>query len=180
MKSLSAILAITQTNTLTHNPKSNTKIECVWQFVGRALRSMTPEQYKEFHRYTPIITHVWNTVPDSDTGITPFEAEHGMKCRSVAESIVTNPPKEGLPATAADLRTIAVSAKAFMELLTNVKAIEKAQTSIRLNANGTSKITYNVGDQVSFYLLYHLMINSQKEWVRNRSIYSSSRDQVKY
>jgi len=36
----------------------------------------------------PILTHVWNTVADSDTGITPFEAEHGMKCRGIAECIL--------------------------------------------------------------------------------------------
>ncbi len=74
--------------------------------------------------YLPILAHVWNCIPDSDTGITPFEAEHGMKCRSVAESILEEPPRQGLPASADDLKTIAVSAKAFMEIITNIKAVE--------------------------------------------------------
>ena len=152
MKALSAVLGIVQTNTLAHNPKSNAKIERVWQFVGRALRMMKPEQYEQFHLYLPILCHVWNIVPDADTGITPFEAEHGMKCRSIAESILEEPPKEGLPATADDLRTIAVSARAFMETLINIKAVEKAQASIRLNADGSSKINFQIGDKVSFYL----------------------------
>ena len=95
MKSLCATLGIVQTNTLAHNPKGNAKIERVWAFVGRCLQSMTPEVYAQFHKYTGIIAHVWNTVPDSDTNITPFEAEHGMKCRSVAESILQNPPQKG-------------------------------------------------------------------------------------
>ena len=30
--------------------------------------------------------------------------------------------------------------------------MEKAQTAIRLNADGTSRIQYRIGDQVSFYL----------------------------
>ena len=39
-----------------------------------------------------------------------------------------------------------------MEQITNVKAVEASQTAIRLNADGTSKIEYKVGDQVGFYL----------------------------
>ena len=152
MRALSSILGFKLSNTLAHNPKGNAKIERVWQFVGRCLQSMTPEQYKNFHLYLPMIAHVWNTTPDSDTGITPFEAEHGMKCTSVAESILEDTPKEGLPASADDLRTIATSVTAFNEVIANVKAVEKAQAAIRLNANGTSKITYEVGDSVSFYL----------------------------
>ena len=152
MKSLSATLGIVQTTTLAHNPKSNAKMERIWQFVGRCLQSMTPEQYAQFHRYTPIMAHVWNTVPDSDTGITPFEAMHGMKCRSILDSIVDHPPKEGLPAKADDLRTIAVSVNAFIEAIKNVKAVEKAQTAQRLNSNGTSKVKYSLGDKVGFFL----------------------------
>lgn len=152
MNALSKTLGIVQTNTLAHNPKSNAKIERVWQFVGRCLRAMNTAQYAEFHKYVPMMAHVWNTVPDSDTGITPFQAEHGMPCRSVAESILQQPPAEGLPATADDLKSIAVSVNAFMEQITNVKAVEKAQTAIRLNADGTSRIQYRLGDKVSFYL----------------------------
>lgn len=152
MGALSATLGIAQTSTLAHNPKSNAKIERVWQFVGRCLKAMTPAQYAEFHRYVPMMEHVWNTVPDSNTNITPFQAEHGMKCRTIAESILQEPPAEGLPASADDLKTIAVSVRAFMEQITNVKAVEASQTAIRLNADGTSKIEYKVGDQVGFYL----------------------------
>ena len=152
MKSLSVTLGIVQTSTLAHNPRSNAKMERVWQYVGRCLQSMTPEQYAKYQKYVPIMAHVWNTVPDSDTGITPFEAQHGMKCRSVLDSILENPPKEGLPATADDLRTIAVSVNAFVEHIKNVKALEKTQTALKLNADGTSKIEYNLGDKVGFYL----------------------------
>ena len=44
MEALSNTLGINQTNTLAHNPKSNAKMERVWEFVGRALRAMTAEQ----------------------------------------------------------------------------------------------------------------------------------------
>ena len=152
MKALSATLGIAQTSTLAHNPKSNAKIERVWQFVGRCLQAMTPAQYNEFHKYVPMIEHVWNTVPDSDTNVTPFQAEHGMPCRTVAESILQQAPASGLPASADDLKTIAVSVNAFMEHIQNIKAVEKSQAAIKLNADGTSKIEYNIGDKVAFYL----------------------------
>jgi hypothetical protein len=152
MDSLAKTLGMVQTSTLAHNPKSNAKIERVWQFVGRCLQAMNAAQYAEFHKYVPIMAHVWNTVPDADTGVTPFQAEHGMPCRSIAESILQQPPAGGLPATADDLKTIAVSVNAFMEHISNVKAVEKAQAAIRLNASGNSRIHYQVGDQVGFYL----------------------------
>ena len=113
---------------------------------------MTEQQYVSFHLYMPILAHVWNCTPDSDTKITPFEAEHGMRCRSVAESLVQNPPKEGLPATADDLKTIATSARAFSEIISNIKAYERARTANKLNAYGHPLKSYKVGDKVTFYL----------------------------
>ena len=95
----------------------------------------TPEQYVKFHKYVPIIVHVWNTTPDSDTNITLFEVKHGMKCRSIVESVLENPPPEGLPANADDLREIVTSVNVFIEQINNVKAVEKALTTIRLNTH---------------------------------------------
>ena len=152
MSSLQSLLGIAKSDTLAHNPKSNAKIERVWEFVGRALRSMTDEQYASFHLYMPILAHVWNCTPDADTNITPFEAEHGMPCRSVAQSVTQNPPPEGLPAEASDLKTVAVSAAAFNEIIANIKAVERANTAAKLNAYGLPVREYHVGDTVAFYL----------------------------
>ena len=41
---------------------------------------------------------------------------------------------------------------AFMKHIYNVKAVEASQAAIRLNADGTSKIEYNIDDEISFYL----------------------------
>ena len=152
MKALSEILGFKQTSTLAHNPKSNSKMERVWEFVGRCLRSMTKEQYEVFHKYVPIMESVWDNTPDADTGITPFEAEHGMPMRGVAESLLQNPPYEGLPATANDLLTISASAKAYAEILENVKMVERSIAALRLNSRGFSKREYHIGDRVVFYL----------------------------
>ena len=128
---LTEILGIKHTTTLAHNPKSNAKMERVWEFVGRALKSMTMEQYQQFHLYMPILEHVWNNTPDSDTGHTPFEMEHGMPMRGVAESLTEDPPEEGLPADATDFAAIAASAHAFAESLEQIKAVEKVRTAER-------------------------------------------------
>ena len=152
MEALSSALDIKQTNTLTHNPKSNAKMEWVWEFVGHALRSMTAESYEQFHLHLPFLAHVWNNTPDSDTGVTPFEAEHGMPIHNIEESLTQNPPAEGLPADANDLSTIVQSCKAHAKLLANIKAVEKVTAARNLNAKGHAKITYKIGDRVTFYL----------------------------
>ena len=140
------------TNTLAHNPKSNAKMERVWEFVGRCLRSMPSEQYANFPRMLPILEHVWNSTPDSETNVTPFEAEHGMPMRNVAQALLENPPPEGLPAEANDLITIAQSAEAYAQHLANVKQVEKAIAANRLNSKGQPKHEYKIGDRVTFYL----------------------------
>ena len=113
---------------------------------------MSENQYASFHLYMSILTHVWNCTPDADTNITPFEAEHGMRCRSVAESLVQDPPKEGLPASADDLKTIAIAAKAYAEIISNIKAIERARTANKLNSYGQPVKRYEIGERVTFYL----------------------------
>ena len=96
--------------------------------------------------------HVWNNTPDSDAGHTPFEMEHGVPMRGVAESLTEDPPEQGLPADATDYSAIAASAHAFAESLEQIKAIEKVRTAERLNERGFAKRQYNLGDRVTFYL----------------------------
>ena len=39
-----------------------------------------------------------------------------------------------------------------MEILTNIKAVEKSLAAVKLNADGTSKVHFELGDRVAFYL----------------------------
>ncbi len=149
---LTEVLGIRQTHTLAHNPKSNAKMERIWEFVGRALKSMTTEQYQQFQLYLPILEHVWNNTPDSDSGHTPFEIEHGMPMRGVAQSLTEDPPTDGLPADATDYKAIAASAHAYAESLEQIKAIEKVRAAERLNERGFAKRQYHIGDRVTFFL----------------------------
>ena len=94
MKSLTSIIGCAQTTTKGHNPQANSTIERVWAFVGTSLRQMTKEQYENFHLYMPIVASVWNSLPNSTTGISPFELEHGMKPRTISDSMVEEPPQQ--------------------------------------------------------------------------------------
>ena len=152
MEVLSNTLGINQTNTLSHNSKSNVKMERVWEFVGHTLKAMTTEQYVQFYLHLPFLDHVWNTTPDSDTNVTPFEAEHDIPIHTVAQSLTENPPPEGLPADSNDLTTIERSHETYLKLLVNVKTVEKVIVTRNLNERGFTKITYQVGDRVTFFL----------------------------
>ena len=65
-------------------PRANAKIERVWAYVGNCLRLMTDEEYSNFHMFVPIMALVYNNTIDSDTGMTPFQVEHGLQpeCQS--------------------------------------------------------------------------------------------------
>jgi len=151
MKSLTSIIGCAQTTTKGHNPQANSTIERVWAFVGTSLRQMTKEQYENFHLYMPIIASVWNSLPNSTTGISPFELEHGMKPRTISDSMVEEPQTEGTPATADDLASIATSAKAFQRIAVQATALNKVLLAQKLIERGRPKHTYKVGDKVTFF-----------------------------
>ena len=113
---------------------------------------MTDSQYENFHLYTPIMAHIWNTSTDSDTGISPFQAEHGIQARTPASSFWDTAPSKSSIATPEGLSAIAQSAHAFRKLLAQAKANRKAMVAAKLNSSGRSKVTYQVGDAVAFYL----------------------------
>jgi hypothetical protein len=106
---------------------------------------MTKEQYENFHLYMPIIASVWNSLPNSTTGISPFELEHGMKPRTISDSMVEEPQTEGTPATADDLASIATSAKAFQRIAVQATALNKVLLAQKLNERGRPKHTFKVG-----------------------------------
>ena len=99
-----------------------------------------------------IISHVWNTTPDSDTGITPFELEHGMRARSLADASIEIPPQNTKMCKEEDLVMITTSAKAFRKTLIQIKTFEKAKRTIALNKKGDTIKNYLVGNKIVFYL----------------------------
>ena len=152
MRSLCNTIGCKQTSTKAHNPMGNSKMERTWAFVLSCLRQMTKQQYENFQLYLPVIAWVWNNTPSTTTNITPFEAEHGMKPRSITDSILATEPTLTKDIDPEDLSAIATSARAFQTTINNVNQLTKAETAAKkLNAAGRSTIRYKLGDKVSFF-----------------------------
>ena len=94
-----------------------------------------------------MVALAWNCTDNAITGISPFEAEHGMKPRTATETFLETPPKDGLAAGADDLRKIAISVKAYQQQA----ALAKTRTAQFLNKTG-HKFDYEVGDRVAFFI----------------------------
>ena len=90
---------------------------------------MNKEQYASFHLYLPMVALAWNCTDNAITGISPFEAEHGMKPRTAAETFLETPPENGLAAGADDLRKIAISVKAYQQQAAQIQALAKTRTA---------------------------------------------------
>ena len=93
----------------------------------------------------------WNTMENSITHISPYEAEHGMKPRSAIETYHQHPPIMGRAAGEADIQSIIKSVKAFSIEAANIQALAKTMNAQILNKTGFYR-EYKVGDQVSFYI----------------------------
>ena len=92
-----------------------------------------------------MVALAWNCTENAITGISPFEAEHGMKPRTAAETFLEAPPDNGLAAGADDLRKIAISVKAYQQQAAQIQALAKTRTAQLLNKIG-HKFDYKVGD----------------------------------
>ena len=112
---------------------------------------MSKSQYDNIHLYLPLISACWNQTPSSITGISPFEAEHGMKARSISDSLTEETLDSSMPATAKDIATIIASAKAYNKIAANIQAIHKTQTALLLSKKGLTTKPFKVGMKVSFY-----------------------------
>ena len=149
MKNLCTIIGCSQTNTKAHNPQGNAKIERMWQFVNKSLRQMNDDMYHHFDVFCPLIQEAWNTTPN-EKGITPFELNHGMKARSLADSYTGDIPPYQYNTQATDISTIMSTAKALNQIAAQHKISSAKEAADILNSKGV-KYNFKVGDQVAFY-----------------------------
>ena len=149
---LTKTLGVKNTTTLGHHPKGNGQIERVWQYVTKALRSMTDEQYAHWEDYIRLMEHTWNTTAKRATGRSPFELAHGLPARSVVDSLVPGPEYHHPPCMGSDgIKALSSTATAFAELARQAQVRERAQQANKANAKG-GKQQYAVGDKVSFFI----------------------------
>ena len=151
MTQLTSIIGCSTTTTKGHNPQANATMERCWQFLNKCIRQMSKSQYDNIHLYLPLITACWNQTPNAITGISPFEAEHGMKARTIIDALNSNDLDQGMSATSEDLATIMTSVTAFNKIAARIQAIHKTQTALLLSKSGIPGKPYEVGSKVSFY-----------------------------
>ena len=151
MGRLCQMTGIRKTDTLGHSPQSNGTIENAWKFIDLCLTSMTDEEYRVWPLYLPLIAHLWNNTIRSATGITPFEAAHGMKARTITDAFIpTKLKKESRAMTHDEVEIVRKSAKAMSKIAYNMLANQKTEQAIALN-KGKKGQNFKVGDLVTFF-----------------------------
>jgi len=151
MHRLCQLIGCQQSTTLAHHPTGNATIERLWQWVAACLKIMTKEQYKEFEKFVRLMEHTWNTAHHSVLQCSPFEAAHGLKARSAIDSLTRASARVDTDLMTTDgLEAMRATARAFEQQIHNVRK-EAASANAELLRKGSSK-TYDVGDEVTFYL----------------------------
>lgn len=72
------------TTTLAHHATGNALQVCerVWRLINVALRCLTNDQYKDWHRYLSAIEAAWNSAVRSTLGMSPFQASTVLPVRT--------------------------------------------------------------------------------------------------
>ena len=120
MGRLCQMTGIKKTDTLGHSPQSNGTIENVWKFVGRCLTSLNDEEYRVWPLYLPLIVNLWNNTTRTSTGLTPFEAAHGMKARTITDAFLPMTMGKSRKMTLDEVEIVRISAKAMAKIAENM------------------------------------------------------------
>ena len=153
MKQLKEDFGIKSIDTKGYNPTGNATCERVFRWVNKVFRSMTPEEYQQWHKYVPLMALAWNSMYHKDIGCTPFEIETGMKCRNIAQSLseeLSLTPSANVKA-ALDLTTVRTAVLSYRSLANLVRLQMKRDAASRLNSKGKHYRAYEVGDNISYY-----------------------------
>ena len=84
-------LGIEQIVTGGHNPRGNAICERVNQTLGAMLRKLSDTEYANIKEILPSLQFTVNTTHQPSIECTPFEADHGLKARTVAEARLQRP-----------------------------------------------------------------------------------------
>ena len=113
---------------------------------------MSDEQYAKWPSYLRLIEFTWNTMINSTTGISPFEAAHGLPARTAVDSLA-NSSEYSSPATIdqAGMSALSTTAKAIHQILRQQQLQDATQRANKANESGFEHVV-KVGDKVSFFI----------------------------
>ena len=108
VSAMNAYLGVTQITTGGHNARGNAIVERVNQTIGHMLRVASDSEYKNIKEYLQCISFAHNVTYNSVIEMSPFEAGHGLKARTISEARMDLPrlqfdAEEGMSTDAAKL-----------------------------------------------------------------------------
>jgi hypothetical protein len=140
------------TSTLAHHPTGNALCERMWRFVNTAMRCLTDDQYKHWHKHLSGIEAAWNSTNTSTLGMSPFEASTGLPMRTPMLAAGEIRPKHSRKMNASELNMLHSTAAAFRDLAKKNQKWHREQRADMLNRKGRWKTLFKVGDLVKIYL----------------------------
>jgi hypothetical protein len=162
------LLAITnvtgtqRTTTCGHNPQSNGEIESWWRYWNRAMRYLSPSQYRNWPIYAQRIVFAYNSVPHDSIGqlspnemdfASPLQSPFGPPDPNLTFPDQDDPPDpDSLPVSpAAFVDALRTSVQAFHSFAASHKSFMAKTTQERLNKHGTPQ-TFSLNDRVKIYV----------------------------
>jgi hypothetical protein len=157
-------LGIKQVTTGGHNPRSNATVERFMQHLTGCLTKCDDSQYRNIRDYLPAIAFAHNTAFNSAINCSPFEADHGLRARTITEARASPrlqiTPERGTGLQEPDEKwesTIFHKICKLAERLVD-EAQRQSQWHKRMNAHNLNQsgkkipdAPYNRGDKVYFY-----------------------------
>lgn len=94
IKELCKLYRIDKARTCPYTPRSNGQCERYNRTMHNLLRTLEPEHKKKWPDYLQELTNVYNTTPNSSTGLCPYEVLFGRKPRLPVDFILGAPEEE--------------------------------------------------------------------------------------
>ena len=152
-KSVAEVLGTATTDTRGHNAQGNAEVEQFWRYWNRSMRILSPQQYREWPRFTRRIVHAYNTAPHSSlNNHSPFEIDHGIPPRNPYTPNPQDPPLlDILPDYNLYVDELRATTTAFRRMAHDHQRYLKETTAERLNMHGIPA-TFAVGSRVKIYV----------------------------
>ena len=140
------------TTTQGYHPTGNSTIESFWRYLGRCLRSLSDEEYKNLSRYLPAIQWSWNISSSRTSSVTPFEIQHGAKpITSVEASFIPKSSPSSDSSRKQYVEKVKKASKLFAQIAKNHGDFERKLVAELLNRRGRKARPFAIGDQVWIY-----------------------------
>ena len=135
------------TTTGGYSPRGNSTMERFWRFLGKAIKSLTDEQYQNIQDYIQAMAFAWNTTMSESLSVSPFEVMTGTRARTIADGFLTK------SRTTSDLNPSSITAAAaeFTRIARANADFNRKQTAEKLNSTGRKLRETKVGEMVKIF-----------------------------